>query len=255
MSLGLTSWIGGCTAVIGGMAASDPDVQEAVASLDSETVSDTKKAEHPDWTSGQLNAVESAESYLDGSGLLEGLLHQLKFEEYTKADATFAVNHVKVNWKAEAVESAESYLDGAVVLEAPSCSTKLAARGVHPGSGRVRSGSGLLIRLIDGSDQGSPGRCRQSTDWDQPRAEEDVKKYAVIGVALLGLAAPAAAEASSDGTHQCQSAGHAYYVEAGHATTCPFARNTARAVGGPRGGDVSWSTLEPGATAAGPDAL
>jgi Host cell surface-exposed lipoprotein len=104
--------IGGCTALIAG-AANDPDVKDAVASLDNETVSDTKKDEHPDWTSGQLNAVESAESYLDGQAFSkEGLRGQLTFEEYTEADAMFAVNHVKANWKAEAVESAESYLDG-----------------------------------------------------------------------------------------------------------------------------------------------
>ena len=111
--LGMTILVGGCTAVIGGMAASDPDVQDAVAKLDNETVSEKKKDEHPNWTSGQLNAVESAEGYLDGQGFSKkGLIDQLKYEEFSEADATFAVNHVKANWNAEAVESAEGYLDG-----------------------------------------------------------------------------------------------------------------------------------------------
>ena len=64
-------------------------------------------------TSGQKNAIESAESYLDGQAFSKrGLIDQLKFEGYSKADATFAVNHVDANWKAEAVESAQGYLDG-----------------------------------------------------------------------------------------------------------------------------------------------
>ena len=66
----------------------------------------------PKMTSGQENAVDKAESYLDMSGFsMKGLIKQLKFEGYSKADATFAVNHVHVDWNAEAVEKAESYLD------------------------------------------------------------------------------------------------------------------------------------------------
>jgi hypothetical protein len=69
--------------------------------------------EKPEMTSGQQNAIESAESYLDGQAFSKrGLIAQLKFEDYSLADATFAVNHVDADWNAEAVESAESYLDG-----------------------------------------------------------------------------------------------------------------------------------------------
>ena len=69
----------------------------------------------PEMTSGQENAVESAQSYLDMSGFSKkGIIQQLSSaagEGFSKADATFAANHVDVNWKAEAVESAESYLE------------------------------------------------------------------------------------------------------------------------------------------------
>ena len=44
----------------------------------------------------------------------KGLIGQLSSsagEGFAKADATFAANHVDVDWNAEAVESAESYLD------------------------------------------------------------------------------------------------------------------------------------------------
>jgi hypothetical protein len=72
-----------------------------------------QKKEKPAMTSGQENAIESAESYLDGQAFSKrGLIDQLKFEDYSKADAKFAANHVHANWKAEAVESAQSYLDG-----------------------------------------------------------------------------------------------------------------------------------------------
>ena len=100
--LGLTVLIAGCTAVIGGTAASDPDVQNAVAAIDKNTVADSTKDAHPDWTSGQQNAVEAAESYLDGQGFSrQGLIGQLSSDVadgFSKADATFAVKHVDVDW-------------------------------------------------------------------------------------------------------------------------------------------------------------
>ena len=59
--------------------------------------------------------MESAQSYLDMSGFSrKGLIQQLSSsagEGFSKADATFAADHVDVNWKDEAVESAQSYLD------------------------------------------------------------------------------------------------------------------------------------------------
>ena len=67
----------------------------------------------PKLTRGQENALESAESYLDGGSFSEqGLAHQLKFEQYDAADIDYAIEHVKADYNAEAVESAENYLDG-----------------------------------------------------------------------------------------------------------------------------------------------
>ena len=67
----------------------------------------------PKLTSGQKNAIESAENYLEGQAFSKrGLIAQLKFEDYSKAEATFAVNQLDADWKAEAVEAAEGYLDG-----------------------------------------------------------------------------------------------------------------------------------------------
>jgi Host cell surface-exposed lipoprotein len=62
-------------------------------------------------TTAQHNAVKSAESYVKYSGFSRsGLIDQLEFEQYSASDATYAVDHITVDWNAEAVESAQSYL-------------------------------------------------------------------------------------------------------------------------------------------------
>jgi hypothetical protein len=69
----------------------------------------------PELTSGQENALASAEQYLDLGGFSEeGLKQQLSSpagEGYSEADATYAVTHVDADWNAEAVEAAEAYLE------------------------------------------------------------------------------------------------------------------------------------------------
>ena len=69
----------------------------------------------PELTSGQRNALRSAESYLAMMGMSKaGLIQQLSSpagEGYSKADATFAANHVKADWNAEAIESAKNYME------------------------------------------------------------------------------------------------------------------------------------------------
>jgi hypothetical protein len=69
----------------------------------------------PEMTSGQKNALESAQNYLDMSGFSKaGLIQQLSSsagDDFSKADATFAANHAGADWRKEAVESAQSYLD------------------------------------------------------------------------------------------------------------------------------------------------
>lgn len=57
------------------------------------------------------NALSSARSYLRFlSFSRDGLIHQLEYEKYPTADATWAVDHVGADWYKEAVESAKSYL-------------------------------------------------------------------------------------------------------------------------------------------------
>jgi len=65
-------------------------------------------------TAGQANALRSAQQYLSISGFSRaGLIQQLSSsagEGFSKADATFAADHVGANWNEEAVRSAQDYL-------------------------------------------------------------------------------------------------------------------------------------------------
>lgn len=70
----------------------------------------------PDFAPAQRNAIEKAESYLDYTGFSKrGLIKQLEFDQFSTADATFAVEHLEatggVNWNEQAVKKAKSYLD------------------------------------------------------------------------------------------------------------------------------------------------
>lgn len=63
-------------------------------------------------TASQQNARESAESYLAFSAFSrKGLIRQLVFEGYSKADARYAVDVVDANWNQQAALKAQEYLD------------------------------------------------------------------------------------------------------------------------------------------------
>lgn len=72
----------------------------------------SKKAKpKPQETEGQKQAIRDANNYLSFSAFSKkGLIGQLKFDKFSTADATFAVNHIKVNWNDEAYKSAKQYL-------------------------------------------------------------------------------------------------------------------------------------------------
>jgi hypothetical protein len=66
-------------------------------------------------TRAQENALRSAENYLTLKGFSKkGLIQQLSSEYgdgFRKADATWAVEHLDVNWNEQAVRAAEGYLE------------------------------------------------------------------------------------------------------------------------------------------------
>jgi hypothetical protein len=62
-------------------------------------------------TIGQRNAKRSAESYLRLSAFSKsGLIEQLEYEGFSRSDARWAVNHIRVSWRRQAAKSAKSYL-------------------------------------------------------------------------------------------------------------------------------------------------
>jgi hypothetical protein len=129
-AIGIGSAAAGCSS--GDASASADASQSAEASLPAGTPSsigelapdisapdisalDISAPEQPSGTVAQQNAIRSAESYLEMSGFSRaGLIDQLSSEYgdgFSVEDATYAVDHVTVDWNAEAVESAQSYLD------------------------------------------------------------------------------------------------------------------------------------------------
>lgn len=68
--------------------------------------------EEPSLTRSQENAIRSADSYLKFMAFSRtGLIEQLEYEGFSRADAVFAVDSFKVNWREQAAELAETYLD------------------------------------------------------------------------------------------------------------------------------------------------
>jgi hypothetical protein len=63
-------------------------------------------------TMSQSNAVSTAEDYLNSSAFSRsGLIDQLKYEGFSTADATYAVDNITVDWNEQAAQTAQDYLD------------------------------------------------------------------------------------------------------------------------------------------------
>lgn len=63
-------------------------------------------------TSGQRNALAVAQNYLDFMPFsYTGLIEQLEFEGYTRAEATYAADNCGADWYEQAVRAAENYLE------------------------------------------------------------------------------------------------------------------------------------------------
>lgn len=63
-------------------------------------------------TPGQKNALAKAGSYLEFQAFSRaGLIKQLQFDKFSADDATYAVDHVTVDWMEQAVKKGKSYLE------------------------------------------------------------------------------------------------------------------------------------------------
>lgn len=98
--------------------ASEPEGEAEEAVVEEETeevVVEEEVEETPEestMTLAQENAVKKAESYLDFSAFSKsGLVEQLEFEGFSNEEATFAVDHIEVDWNEQAANKAQDYLD------------------------------------------------------------------------------------------------------------------------------------------------
>lgn len=92
----------------GAVAAADVAEPDIAASVSTHMVefSPAKR----DITSSQRNAIRSAQQYLDFSAFSRsGLIHQLEYEDFSTADATFAVDSLNADWNEQAAKSAKQY--------------------------------------------------------------------------------------------------------------------------------------------------
>ena len=112
-ALGATVSLAACTVP------EEPTTKAEAAKVEKALKKHAKKKNHkaesgPKETLAQKNARKSAESYLDGPMAFSksGLIKQLKFEGFSKADAGYAVDAVDPNFNKQAAKSAKSYLDG-----------------------------------------------------------------------------------------------------------------------------------------------
>lgn len=82
--------------------------------VNGETVTPKPTKTAPAMTASQEQAIGAAESYLEFTAFSrKGLIRQLSSdagEGFSVADATYAVDHIKVNWNEQAARSAKSYL-------------------------------------------------------------------------------------------------------------------------------------------------
>lgn len=103
--------IAGCTALVASSSStSDPDFKKATTSASQSSVSESEP--EAEGTTSQQNAVETAESYLSHSNFSrKGLIEQLKYEGYSRADAVYAVDQANPDWNEQAAGAAKSYLD------------------------------------------------------------------------------------------------------------------------------------------------
>lgn len=63
-------------------------------------------------TTGEMNALKTAKGYLSYSAFsYEGLKNQLKYEQYTDEEITFAVDNCDADWNEQALKQAKGYLD------------------------------------------------------------------------------------------------------------------------------------------------
>ena len=89
-----------------------PVEEPAVETVEPPVKETVQPDESSQYTMGQNNAIRQAKDYLNFTAFSrQGLIEQLEFEGYSTEDATFAVDHIEVDWMEQAAKTAQNYLD------------------------------------------------------------------------------------------------------------------------------------------------
>lgn len=77
-----------------------------------ETESQNSATITPNETVGQKNAVKKAKSYIGYSAFSrDGLVAQLEYEQFSRADAIYGADNSGANWNEQAAKKAKSYME------------------------------------------------------------------------------------------------------------------------------------------------
>ena len=95
-------------------AASSSDTDEAIA--DNSDIPSTKNEytenEAAEITTGQKNALKTAQNYLSVMPFsYKGLIEQLEYEQYSYEDAVYAADNCGADWNEQAMKKAKQYMD------------------------------------------------------------------------------------------------------------------------------------------------
>lgn len=169
----------GCGEVSSGGSAGEPD-NAAPAAESVQEPSESEAVEEPaeaDLTTDQEQAVETAQSYLEtGSFSRKGLIEQLRFEEFSKAQATFAVDYIDPNWNAQAEQTAQNYLDTG------SFSRKgLISQLVFEGFTRSQAEHGVKAVYEPAGESSAEGSGEATSTTGREQAVEAAKGYLEMG--------------------------------------------------------------------------
>jgi hypothetical protein len=100
------------SAAVDASAKESPEPSAKESESQSEPKSEEPEPEEPKLSVSQEQAIDKAADYLEYTAFSRsGLIQQLEFEGFSKADATYAVDNIEVNWMEQAAAKAADYLD------------------------------------------------------------------------------------------------------------------------------------------------
>lgn len=111
-SIGMTLGLGALGNEVARVAEESSVTAPAPETTEEEATPEVAEEPASDLTVSQENAVRKAESYLAVTPFSRsGLIKQLEFEQFSTADAEFAVDYISPDWNEQAAKKAKDYLE------------------------------------------------------------------------------------------------------------------------------------------------